>query len=76
MLFPEPAGPHKTSRVLRGTLTMLAVVMRFALLPLLCMPSFDIIALHIIRLMSHKDIKRDACILSNFTMFNTCISIL
>lgn len=47
VLLPEPAGPHKMSKVLRGTLMIFDVVMRFAYLPLLCIPSFDIIALHI-----------------------------
>jgi hypothetical protein len=47
VLLPEPAGPHKTSRVLRGILMMCGVVMCYALLPLLCIPSFDIMALHI-----------------------------
>lgn len=45
------------SRVLRGTLMIFGVVMRFAHLPLLCIPSFDIMALHIYGYLLHQDLK-------------------
>src|SRR5579884_1598479 len=44
VLLPEPAGPHSTSRVRRGTFITIGI--QCVLLPLRYSLSFDIIALH------------------------------
>lgn len=69
MLLPDPAGPHRTSNVLRGIVMMCGIFMHYALLPLLCILPFDIIAVHIYIILMHQGILGKARSISSNKLF-------